>query len=247
MANVGAAAGAILSLIFEPGQRPDIDAVFKLADRTDEGIGFSVSHVAPTDQGWIELLAMGLTFDCAGLAPGQSAPVPPPGTLLGLLEAPQGEVVTLAAGPHLGDAPGMQPAVRVLAGLGARLCGLPGVLSAVWRPAHAWMTPSYFRKVVGKWLDGGPFPALGLTTLERDSDGSIYTRGLALMTGQELRFAPDPKLGAADVARIAVRLIHALIETEPLTVAHQFTGPNGETIDVAPLPGMQFLRVTVRR
>lgn len=247
MANAGAAAGAILSLIFESGRRPDIDAMFRLAEEADDGIVFSVSHVAPAEQGWIELLAMGLTFDCAGLAPAASAPEPPTGTLLGLLEAPKGEVVSLAAGPHLGDAPGMQPVVRVLAGLGAQLCGLPGVLSVVWRPAHAWMTPTYFRKVVGKWLADGPFPALGLTTLERDSDGSIYTRGLALMTGQELRFVPDAKLGAADIARIGVRLVHALIETDPLSVPHQFTGPSGAIIDVTPTPGTHFLRVAVRR
>lgn len=203
--------------------------------------------MAPAAEGWAELLARGLTFDCAGLAPGPTAPRPSPGTLLGLLEAPAGEVITLAAGPHLDDAPGMQPVVRVLAGLGARLCGLPGVLSAVWRPAHAWMTPVYFQKVVGKWLAGGPFPALGLTTLERDSDGSIYTRGLALMTGQELRFAPDARLGAADFARMAVRLIHALIEIEPLALPHQFTGPDGEVIDVAPMADARWLRVTVRR
>lgn len=190
---------------------------------------------------------MGLTFDCAGLSPGPSAPQPAQGTLLGLHEAPQGEVVTLAAGPHIEDAPGMQPVVRMLAGLGTRLCELPGVKAAIWRPAHAWMTPSYFHKVVGKWLAGGAFPALGLTTLERDSDGSIYTRGLDLMTGQELRFSPDAKLGAADVARIAVRLIHALIEVEPLETSHQFTGPNGEAIDVAPMADKRFLRVTVRR
>jgi hypothetical protein len=190
---------------------------------------------------------MGLTFDCGGLAPGAPGPQPAPGTLLGLLEAPAGEVVTLAAGPHLDDAPGMQPVIRVLAGIGARFCALPGVLSAVWRPAQAWMTPVYFQKVVGKWLAGGPFPALGLTTLERDADGSIYTRGLSLMTGQELRFVPDGRLGAADIARIAVRLIHALIETDPLAAAHQFTGPDGEVIDVSPLADGRWLRVTVRR
>ncbi|MEQ1498054.1 MAG: hypothetical protein ABL914_05295 [Novosphingobium sp.] len=211
------------------------------------GLGFSISHVAPAEQGWVELLAMGLTFDCAGLRPGPSGPQPAAGTLLGLLDAPLGDVVTIAAGPHLEEAPGMLPVLRVLAGLGARLCDLPGIKAVVWRPAHCWMTASYFSKVVGKWLAGGPFPALGLTTLERDSDGSIYTRGLGLITGQELRFAPDPKLGAADVARIAVRLIHALIEADPLDVAHQFSGPSGETIDVAPQAGQAMLRVTIRR
>lgn len=246
-ANNGAAAGAILSLVFAEGQRPDLVAVTAHGSDAGAGVPFSISYAARIEDGWAELLAMGLTFDLAGLSPGPAGPAPEAGTLLGLLEAPQGEVLTLAAGPHLGDAAGMIPIVRVLAGIGVRLCALPGVLSAVWRPASAWMTPTYFQKVVGKWLEGGAFPALGLTSLERDSDGSIYTRGLSLLTGQELRFAPDARLGAADYARIGVRLIHALIETDPLTVAHQFTGPDGEAVDVVPSTDGGWLRVSVRR
>ena len=109
------------------------------------------------------------------------------------------------------------------------------------------MAPAYFRKMVGKWVEGGAFPALGLTSLEREGDGAIVTRGMSLLTGQELRFEPDRRLGAADIARIAVRLIHALIEVDPLEVAHEFTGPEGEVIDVAPFQSGQLLRVTVRR
>lgn len=246
-ANTGAAAGAILSLVFADGHRPDLDALSQLAADETAGFAFMVSHAPAIETGWAELLAMGLTFDIAGLAPGPAGPEPAQGTLLGLLEAPQGEVVTLAVGPHLGDAAGMLPIVRVLAGIGVRLCSLPEVRSAVWRPASAWMTPTYFQKVVGKWLDGGAFPALGLTSLERDSDGSIYTRGLSLFTGQELRFAPDPRLGAADFARLGVRLIHALIDNDPLEVSHQFTGPDGEAVEVEPSADRAWLRVTVRR
>lgn len=245
--HTGAATGAILSLVFEPGRRPDAASLLALGDGDGPGTRFTITHMAPAEDGWVELLASGLTFDCAGLAGGPPGTAPPAGTLLGLLDAPAGETLTLAAGPHLDDAPGMQPVIRTLAGIGVRLCTLPGVLSAVWRPAQAWMTPVYFQKVVGKWLAGGPFPALGLTTLERAGDGAIYTRGLALMTGQELRFSPDARLGAADVARIAVRLVHALIDADPVVDAHQFTGPDGETIDVAPMADPGWLRVSVRR
>ena len=109
------------------------------------------------------------------------------------------------------------------------------------------MPPAYFAKVIGNWLADGPFPALGLTSLERESDGAIVSVGLALITGQELRFLPDPKLGAADIARIAVRLIHALIESEPLTKAHSFVGPDRETLLVTPnLRGTQ-LDVLIQR
>jgi hypothetical protein len=49
------------------------------------------------------------------------------------------------------------------------------------------------------------------------------------------------------MARIAVRLIHALIEVEPLAAPHQFVGPEGETIDVVPFAHGQQLSVSVRR
>lgn len=240
-------ADTIVSLVFEQGQRPNVGALHDIAASSVNDNSFSVSHFAPEGEGWAELLTLGLTFDCIGLSPGPAAPPPPQGTLLGLHEAPEGEALALKPAPHLADAPGLQPIVRGLAGIAVELVELPGVKAVVWHPALAWMLPSYFRKVVGNWLNGGAFPALGLTTLERDRDGSIFTRGLALMTGQELRFAPDPKLGAADIARIAVRLVHSLIEVEPLEVAHEFAGPDGQTIDVVPMTGGHNLLVTVRR
>ena len=115
-----------------------------------------------------------------------------------------------------------------------------------------WNTPVAFTTMVKSPVDGAListnfFPALGLTSLQRGRDGSMQTVGLSLLTGQELLFTPDRQLGPADMARIAVRLIHALIEVEPLTAPHQFTGPEGETIDVVPMGQGRQLRVSVRR
>lgn len=198
-------------------------------------------------EGWVELLADGLTFDCAALAPANPAPMPSGGALLGLEREPEGEAITLSPGPHLADAMGMLPVVRTLAGIGSQLAALPGCAAVIWNPARCWMPPAYFSKVIGGWLADGPFPALGLTSLERESDGSIVSVGLALMIGKELRFIADAKLVTADLARIAVRLIHALIESGPLTQSHNFLGPDRETLVVTPnLRGTQ-LDVTIRR
>ncbi|MDL2351432.1 MAG: hypothetical protein QFC78_01135 [Pseudomonadota bacterium] len=255
--GIGAADGsikadynAVLSLVFAEGRRPDVAAVQSLANGEAAGAGairFAVSHAPDPAEGWIEILSCGLTFDCAGLAPAQPVPTPDGGALLGLEKQPLGEAISLSPGPHLADAMGMLPVVRVLAGLGAQLAALPGAAAVIWNPARCWMPPAYFGKVVGNWLANGPFPALGLTSLERESDGAIVSVGLALLTGQELRFLPDPKLVPADIARIAVRLIHALIETEPLTGPHTFVGPDRETLLVTPnLRGTQ-LDVTIER
>jgi hypothetical protein len=240
-------ARAILVLSFQEGTRPDRDAILAFADGQSGGVRFSASHLPDPTEGWIELLASGLTFDCHGLAPAAPLALPTHAALLGLEAQPKGEGIALGPGPHLAEAAGMLPVIRQLAGIGAAIAQLPGASAVAWNPARCWMPASYFCKVVGNWLAGGPFPALGLTSLQRESDGAMQTVGLALLTGQELVFAPDRELGPADIARIAVRLIHALIEVDPLTAPHEFTGPDGEPIDVVPIRDGRQLRVSVRR
>ena len=245
-----AQSSSVLSLVFAEGQRPDGAALASLAEaslKRGAGSRFAISHQPPSSEGWVELLASGLTYDCAGLEPAAPAATLTGGALLGLERQPVGETISLSPGPHLAEAMGMLPVVRGLAGLGAQLAGLPGATAVCWNPARCWMPTAYFCKVVDNWLADGPFPALGLTSLERESDGSIVSVGLALLTGQELRFAPDAKLIPADIARIAVRLIHALIETGPLTAQHSFVGPDRETLLVTPSMRGTQLDVTIQR
>ena len=241
---------SVLSLVFAEGQRPDITALAALAEASLQRAPvsrFMISHRPMPSEGWAELLASGLTYDCAGLNPAPPAFSPVGGALLGLEQQPVGEAISLSPGPHLAEAMGMLPVVRVLAGLGAQLASLPGAAAVCWNPARCWMPVAYFCKVVDNWLANGPFPALGLTSLERDGDGSIISVGLALLIGQELRFSPDAKLVPADIARIAVRLIHALIETGPLAAQHSFLGPDRETLLVTPNPLGTLLEVTIER
>ena len=248
--NLGAPTSSVLSLVFAEGQRPDVAGLNSLAEASVKraaGSRFVISHRPPLGEGWVELLASGLTYDCAGLEPAAPATIATGGALLGLERQPVGEAISLRPGPHLAEAMGMLPVVRVLAGLGAQLAGLPGAVAVCWNPARCWMPTAYFCKVVDNWLAEGPFPALGLTSLERESDGSIVSVGLALLTGQELRFAPDAKLIPADIARIAVRLIHALIETGPLMSQHSFVGPDRETLLVTPSMRGTQLDVMIQR
>lgn len=241
------AADAILSLIFAAGTRPGVDALSALSARDDGLVRFAISHQPAPFAGWVELLATGLTFDCSGLSPGAAATPPGKGALLGLPDQPVGETLALGPAPHLAEGAGMLPVVRFIAGLGAELTRLPGVLAAVWNPARCWMAPDYYHKFVSAWLKGGAFPALGLTSLQRELDGAMVTVGLSLLTGQELRFEPHSGMPPAGVARIAVRLIHALIESGPLTAPYEFAGPDGETLDVVPIQQGRHLRVSVRQ
>lgn len=206
---------------------------------------FTLSHIASDPEHWVELLAAGLTYDCRGLAPGAPASWPGAGALLGLHEPPPGETITLQPSPHLAEGRGLLPVVRVIAGLGAQLADLPGLVAVHWNPARCWMAPKYFCGVVADWLSGGAFPALGLTSLQRGSDGTMVTAGLDYLIGQELRFEPDRKLVPAAVARIAVRLIHDLVETGPLRREGEFTGPEGEVLRVEPVRQGRQLKVSL--
>lgn len=236
---------AVLSLVFAKGHRPDADDIRALAGVADAVLPFSISHDASARHGWIELLAMGLTFDCTGIAPAVAAKAPPPGPLLGLDIRPQGEAISLMPGPHLAEGRALLPVVRTMAGLGARLSTMPGLLAVCWRPARSWMAPGYFQKTVADWLAGGPFPALGLTTLHRQGDGAMVSHGLGYFIGQEVRVEPGHGREPAAIARIAVRLINELVLAGPLRRAERLVGPGGEALLIEPRPDGAMVNVIV--
>ncbi len=156
---------------------------------------------------------------------------------------PAGEVLALVPGPHLAGGAGVLPVLRGIAGLGARLATLPGVRAVVWTPAAAWVAPELFQRSVNEWLSGGAFPALVLIALERERNGAMASRGLQLLTGQELRFEPDKRMQSAAMARLAVRLVHELVHAEPLTEHRDFQGPGGEHLLAVPVRGGTQIRI----
>lgn len=243
----GLDAASRLCLIFASGARPDLAALEELAGSRADNLGtaFAISHPGP-DGTWAELLLHGLTFDCTGLAPGAGTPQPPAGPPVGLRSMPAGEVVSLLPGPHLAGGAGLLPVVRVLAELGAKLAALAGVRAVSWTPAGSWVAPDLFCRSVAEWLDGGAFPALVLTALEREENGAMTSRGLRLLIGQELRFEPDKRLPAAAMARLAVRLIHELVQSGPLRKERDFTGPAREQLLAVPVRNGTELRILVR-
>jgi hypothetical protein len=207
--------GTALSLMFAPGHRPDADAVARIAALPADNTAFSVSFRPKDDQSWLELLAMGLTYDLTGLSPAPQAPSVPAEHLFGLdrhVLEPQLEAVRIVPGPHLAAGGALIPVVRVLAGLGAELARLPGLRAVGWEAARSWMAPAYFTSVVRGWLSGGVFPALGLTSLVRGEDGAMTSKGLTLFTGFEVVVEPVAGETAQETARLAARAIHALVE-----------------------------------
>lgn len=226
MMSQGAANAAGLCLLFDPGDRPDADAVARLvAAAADAGLPASVSHRPPPEAGWLELLASGLTFDLIGLAPAASGRMTEAQQDFGFAdgELPRGgEAVELVPSGHIVSGAGLQPVLRTMMGLAANLVLELPVRAVGWGPAQTWMEPRYFCRTALNWLGGGAFPALGLTALLQAEDGSLASRGLAHFTGQEMQLEGRSGDAAADAAKLAVRVIDQLVRrgriVEPLRI-----------------------------
>ena len=249
-------AGGIISaasLLFAPHERPDRQAVAALAQ---DNVGFAVS-LDPVEEGdpangssdrrdWLELIASGLTFDLIGLAPGPAAEAPPLDHALGLpAEFDRGglESITLRPGPHLAAGAAMLPVVRSLAWLTAQLAELPEARAVAWHPARCWCDPVHFRDSVRRWIEGGVFPGLGLASLAPVPDGGMQSQGLALFTGQELRLEPELAEDRAAGAKIALRLMHWLVEHGRLEAPERLAGPDGQPLRLEPSENTRCVRV----
>ncbi len=194
----------------------------------------------------MELLVNGLTFDLTGLAPFPSAEIQHADHYYGLSENFAQlalEAITLMPGPHLTAGGVMFPVVRGLAALAAELVDLPNVQGVVWHPAGAASHPEYFQRGVTSWIEGGPFPGLGLTALVTNADGSMQSDGLSLFTGQELHLPADLAGEGAESAKLALRILNWLVEHGKIEENVSFTGPSGEPMGVEPVEKSGMLRV----
>lgn len=229
-------------MLFGVGARPDAAAVRALAQ---EG-GFAVTHEGE-DGGktWLELVINGLAYDLAGLSGGVGGRIAAPRHQFAVddLAAEAVEAVTLVAGPHLVEGASMMPVVRSQVLLARQLSTLAGLRAIAWNPAQSWMAPDHFVRVVTAWLDGGPFPALGLTGLHPVLDGGLQSQGLAFFTGQELRIEPELAEDRVGATKLAVRLINELVTQNPVDRRHEFAGIDGAPLILEPSSNGRFVRV----
>ena len=244
---------AAVSLLFSRGMRPSGRDVHSLAKADG---GFSVTFdpsdgVAAADDRvrgvpvWLELLASGLSFDVRGLAPGAPAEAPPYRRSLGLDDdSIHGlDAITLSPGPHLAGGSALLPIVRTLASLGGELARLDGVHAVCWHSSRCWSEPGLYRESVARWLEGGVFPALTLTSLTVTPDGGMHSEGLALFTGQELRLEPELVGDPAEAAKLAVRLLDHLVDRGRVRGRETIAGPDGALLRLEPSANGQFVRV----
>lgn len=239
------APAAGLSLLFAAGKRPGADEVERLLAAD----GVSRQRVAigcRSDDGRLELLAGGLAFELAGLAPGPGEALPPLAHAFGFARAGIAggcEAITLLPGAHIAGGRAMVPLVRTMIGIAAGLA-LPLPVSAVcWNPAGCWMEPDYFSRIAVNWLAGGGFPALGLAAVEPDEAGRVVSSGLAFFAGQEVVVEMPAEVPTAEKVKLAVRVIDYVVRHGPLDRLCELQGGAGETILAEPTHDRRLIRV----
>jgi len=220
-------------ILFPAGARPGLAEVLELADT---GAGFAVVH-EDREQGLAELLQYGLSFDLTGLAPCSGEEAPAIVHLFGLAAQgmPQGEFLALRPGVHLSGGHSLLPVMRAMVELALALMSLPKAKALCWAPAATAMAPDYARRVLTGWLEGGAFPALGLTALQREENGAVVSVGMRFFTGQELRITPILASDLPRAGKIGIRLIHSLVvENVEVSAQLEVAGPQGERLALKP-------------
>ncbi len=237
-----------VSLLFDAGRRPRAAQVSEALDHASPDLGTAqVSYAPDAAEGWLELIASGLTFDLSGLTPAQGADAPSPAFRFGV-DGDAGkdwEAIELVPGPHIAAGANLMPVVRMMAGLAANLADGLGARAVGWNPAETWMAPDYCRKVVAAWLAGGPFPALGLTAFKVDRAGLVESVGLRFFTGQEMILPPLAGEARTDAIKAAARIVAYLVGTGRVTQAQAVTLQGG--MDVVLEPSGDGQRVAARR
>lgn len=223
-----------ISLYFRRGSRPSTEAISALIEATaNADIMARITHRPPPQEGWLELLASGLTFDLTGLAPAKSATS---GDILqyhGFDETPRCEeleAVELSPGGHIAGGSGLLPVNRTMVGLATSLSLKLPVAAIGWRSAQTLMEPRYFAQIIVNWLAGGAFPALGLTALLRSEDGSISTKGLSRFVGREMQLEGAVEETPSDTLKLAIRMVDYLVRQGAFAEPRVIDSPRGKLL-----------------
>lgn len=199
------------------------------------------------DESWLELLREGLTFDLRGLAEGPSRPVPAIAHRFDFPADASGEgleAMAITPGPHLAGGERSMPVVKGMLGLARDLTQhFEDLLAVFWQPSGSAIGRRFFESVITAWLEGGAFPALGLTAFDVAPDGALQSVGLAFWIGQELRIEPPLTADKVAATRLGVRLVNQLVIVGGLEESERIIAPDGTRLVMRPSRNRDFIRV----
>lgn len=196
---------------------------------------------------WIELLRDGLTFDLHGLLPGKACAFPAIEHRFDLEETPgpaRFEALLLTPGQHLTGGQRTMPVVKGMAALARDLIHhFEDLKAVVWAPSRAAIGQRFFESTSTAWLEGGPFPALGLTAFKETIDGAIQSVGLDFWLDQELRIEPPLSSDKVAATRLGVRLVNQLVLVGGIEGSERVIAPDGSRLVMRPSRNGKFIRV----
>ncbi|MEL7317282.1 MAG: hypothetical protein AAFN04_01430 [Pseudomonadota bacterium] len=199
------------------------------------------------DRIWIELLREGLTYDLRGLAQGPGCGFPRADHKIDLdpqIAPSRYEALHLLPGHHLAGGHRTMPVVKGLIATARDLTHHFSHLEAVvWPASKSAIGRRFFESTTTAWLDGGPFPALGLTAFRQAIDGAFQSVGLEFWIGQELRIEPSLVSDQVTATRIGVRLINHLILMGGLEKDDLVTAPDGTRLALDLSENGRYIRV----
>ena len=200
------------------------------------------------DLAWLELLRDGLAFDLKGLAPREAAEFPLIEHRFDVAEIPGPatyDALYLHPGLHLSGGEQSLPVVRALIALARDLVHHFDDLEAVvWPPAQSVIGRRFFESVTTAWLEGGAFPALGLTAFRETVDGALQSVGLDYWIQQELRIEPPLSADKISATRLGVRLINQMVLVGGIEKNERIVAPDGSRLMLSMSRNGKFIRVT---
>lgn len=227
---------------------PFEDSPLQLVGADDDGFQPTAEvRSDPCDEIWIEMLLEGLSFDLRGIAPGKFREFPEIEHRFDLEKSPGAfrlEAMLLEPGQHLVGAEATLPVVKGLIALARDLVHhFEDLVAIVWPPSKSAIGRRYFESVSTAWLDGGAFPALGLTAFRETIDGALQSVGLDFWIGQELRIEQPLSVDKVDATRLAVRIMNQLIIVGGLEDSERIVAPDGTRLVMRPSRNKKFIRV----
>jgi len=225
-----------VSLTLDPARRHGL----RVIDERDTASSVTALQGAALaeDRIWVELLRDGLTFDLEGLAPG--AGLEPPETnhrfdCDDLQIISEFEAVRLVAGGHMAGGEAILPVLRGMLALARDLVQhFEHARAIAWPPSSSVIGRRYFESTMAAWLEGGAFPALGLTAFREMAGGGIQSVGLDFLIGQELFIEPELVADKVAATRLGVRLINQLVLAGAVERPEQIIGPEGQHLRLEP-------------
>lgn len=136
------------------------------------------------------------------------------------------------------------PVVKGLVGLARDLIHhFDDIVAIVWPPSDSAIGQRFFESITTAWLEGGPFPALGLTAFKETIDGAIQSKGLDFWIDQELRIEPPLSSDKVTATRLGVRLVNHLVMVGGIEGDERTVAPDGNRLIMRTSRNGKFVRV----